>query len=463
MTALTHLGPQFRFGTSTAAIQIEGAADADGKGPSIWDAFATQPGHVVGGDTPAVATDHYHRFASDVVLLRDLGAQDYRFSLSWPRILPAGTGDVNEAGLAFYDRLVDALLEAGITPVPTLYHWDLPLALQEAGGWMVRDTVHAFAQYVQVVADRFGDRVTDWLTLNEMSVHTLYGHALTDHAPGLGLELGGLAAAHHQLLAHGRAVTILREAGATRVGLPAQHFPVIPASEQPADLEAAGMFSALTNWVFADPVLAGRYPTEEIAGGIQQGLGLTDGQFAADLAVISQPLDFYGVNYYEPTRIEAAQAGKDYAGTLEVDIPESMPFAPVPIEGVERTDFGWAIVPQGLTDILVTLHERYPDMPPIVITECGASFHDGPDAEGRVRDERRIAFLAAHLEAVDAAVAAGVDVQGFYVWSALDNFEWAAGYQERFGLIHVDFETLERTPKDSFAWYRDLITAHRGH
>lgn len=451
--------PGFRFGTSTSAFQIEGATDADGRGVSIWDVFAAEPGRVLGGDSPAVGIDHYHRYAEDVALLAQLGVQDYRFSFAWPRILPTGRGTVEKRGLDFYDRLIDALLTAGINPVPTLYHWDLPLALQEAGGWMARETAEAFADYASLLGEHFADRVTDWLTLNEMSVHTLYGHGLSEHAPGLGLELAALPAAHYQLLAHGLAVQRLRAAGAQRIGVANQHFPVIPASDDDADLIAAHVFADLTNWTFADPILRGVYPSDEIAGGILQLTGMSPEQLAADLRVISEPLDIYGVNYYEPTRIGAPQADRDSSGVLEVDIPEGLPFAAVPIEGVERTDFGWSIVPSGLGDILRQLRERYPELPPIIITENGASFSGGPGADGRVRDERRIRFLDAHLRALSDEMAAGANVVGYYVWSILDNFEWAAGFSERFGLVHVDLDTLARTPKDSYYWYRDLIEA----
>ena len=445
----------FRFGMSTAAYQIEGAVGEDGRGASIWDTFSHQPGRTRDGETGDVAIDHYHRWETDLAHLADAGVHDYRFSIAWPRIVPEGTGAVNERGLAFYDRLVDGLLARGIRPVPTLYHWDLPQALEDRGGWMSRDTAEALADYATVVAERLGDRVHDWITLNEMSVHTLYGYALTDHAPGRGLGLGALPAAHHQLLAHGLAVARLREAGARRVGVAAQHFPVEPASESLHDLIAAETFQTLTNWLFADPILAGRYPEE-----LREALPVDDGQLAADLAVISAPLDFYGVNYYEPVRIEAPRADVDYAGTLEVDIPPGMPFAPLPYPAEERTDFGWAIVPAGLTAILIELHERYPGMPPIVITENGASFHDVPDADGAVHDPRRIAFLDAHLRAVGDAIDVGVDVRGYYVWSAFDNFEWAAGYRERFGLVYVDAATQERIRKDSWGWYRDVIAAN---
>ncbi|MFC7529519.1 GH1 family beta-glucosidase [Actinoplanes sp. GCM10030250] len=443
--------PGFRFGMSTSAYQIEGAADADGKGPSIWDTFTARPGAIRHGENARVAIDHYHRYAEDIGHIADAGVHDYRFSFSWPRVL-AGTG--------FYDRLVDTILEAGVRPVPTLYHWDLPQDLEDAGGWMNRDTAHRLADYAGTLVRRLGDRVRDWITMNEMSVHTLYGYALTDHAPARGLGLEALPAAHHQLLAHGLAVQVLRSHGAASVGVAGQHFPVTPASDDEADQFAAGLFTDLTNWTFSDPILRGTYPNELV----QAGVGVPEAQLERDLELIGAPLDFYGVNYYEPTMIEAPKEGKDYTGVLEVDIPDGLPFSPVPVKSDERTDFGWAIVPSGLTEILVTLRDRYPNLPPVIITENGASFHDaGPGPDGRVHDPRRISYLDGHVRAVAAAIEAGVRVDGYYVWSALDNFEWAAGYDERFGLVYVDRETLDRTRKDSWYWYRDLIAAqHRG-
>jgi beta-glucosidase len=308
---------------------------------------------------------------------------------------------------------------------------------------------------VEVVAARLGDRVRDWITLNEMSVHTLYGYALADHAPGRGLGFEALPAAHHQLLAHGLAVGRLRAAGAERVGVAQQHFPVEPASQTHEDLVAAGTFHAITNRLFSQPILAGSYPEE-----LRPLIPIDDAQLAADLELISAPLDFYGVNYYEPVLIASPRADLDTAGAIEVELPEGMPFAPLPYPSEERTDFGWAIVPAGLTAVLTELHESYPGMPPIVITENGASYHDVPAADGTVDDPKRIAYLDAHLRAVADAVAAGVDVRGYYVWSAFDNFEWAAGNDERFGLVYVDFATQERIRKSSWSWYRDVIAAN---
>lgn len=456
------LPPGFRLGTATAAAQIEGGASADGRGPSIWDTFAAEPGRIRGGDTPAVACDHYHRHAEDVRDLAALGVDDYRFSISWSRVLPTGRGQVNRPGLDFYSRLVNDLLAAGIRPVPTLYHWDLPQALQDEGGWLSRDTSQALADYTAVVVDALGDRVTRWLTLNEMNVHTLYGHGLTDHAPALGMGLDCLPVAHNLLRAHGLAVGAIRAAGPRHeVGVVQQHFPVIAATDSPEDVGAAEMFRILTNWLFSDPVLRGAYPEDWVAELVMTTAGLTADQLEQDLVVIASPLDHYGVNYYEPTVIESPRPDADYAGVLEVDFPEDMPFRPVRIEGVERTDFDWPVVPSGLTDILVALHERYPGLPPVTVTENGCSYHDGPGPDGAVHDERRIDYLRAHLAAVMDSLDAGVTVDGYYVWSAMDNFEWAAGYAERFGLVHVDHSTLTRTRKDSWYWYRDLIAAHR--
>ncbi|MCF4120926.1 GH1 family beta-glucosidase [Antribacter sp. KLBMP9083] len=448
----------FRLGVSTSAYQIEGAAREDGRGTSIWDTFVRRPGTVRDSGTGEVAIDHYHRLEEDLDHVAELGVSDYRFSIAWPRVVPAGRGTANGAGLDFYDRVVDGLLARGVRPVPTLYHWDLPQPLEDAGGWMGRDVAYAFAEYADVVARRLGDRVRDWITLNEMNVHTLYGYALTDHAPGRGLGLGALPSAHHQLLAHGLAVQALRSHDAGRVGIAAQHFPVEPASDDPADVEAAYLFSELTNWMFSDPILRGRYPSDELRG----LLPCSDEQLDEDLRVISAPLDFYGVNYYEPTRVEAPRAGKDYSGVLEVDVPDGMPFSPVPYGAPEATDFGWSVVPGALTAILLELRDRYPALPPVIVTENGASFHDVVDPDGGVHDEPRVDFLRRHLGAVADAVEAGVDVTGYYCWSAFDNFEWAAGYGERFGLVHVDYATLERTRKDSWYWYRDLARAVRG-
>ncbi|MEU3861907.1 GH1 family beta-glucosidase [Streptomyces sp. NPDC028722] len=422
----------FLWGVSTSAHQIEGAAGQ--REASVWDVFTAEPGRVKDGSTAAVACDHYHRYAEDVALLAGLGVDAYRFSVSWPRVNSPG-------GLDFYDRLVDELCAAGVRPVPTLFHWDLPASLD----WLRRDTAERFAAYVAVVAERLGDRVGTWITLNEPAEHTLLGHALGVHAPGRQLLLDALPAAHHQLLAHGLAVRALRAAGATDIGIANSHGPTWPASAEPADTEAAGLHDLLLNRLFAEPVILGRYP---------EGMdALMPGDVEADLRVIAEPVDWYGVNYYAPTRVGAPRDGdSEYGG---VRLPAGLPFSVREIEGRPVTDFGWPVVPEGLTQLLTDFRDRYGDrLPPVVITENGCSY------EG-VDDRERIAYLDGHIRALHTALAAGVDVRGYFVWSLLDNFEWAEGYARRFGLVHVDRETLRRTPKASYHWFRDLLRAQR--
>ncbi|MFF0813971.1 GH1 family beta-glucosidase [Rhodococcus sp. NPDC003318] len=448
--------PDFLWGVAAAAYQIEGAVEEDGRGRSIWDEFCGRPGVVARGETGDVATDHYHRYREDVALMRDLGVGAYRLSVSWPRVQPTGRGVINEPGLDFYDRLIDELCAAGIAPAVTLFHWDLPQALQDNGGWLERDTAARLADYADIVGRRLGDRVRMWMPLNEPVVHTLYGHALGVHAPGYQLGFGALQAAHHQLLGHGLAVQALRAAGCENIGIASNHAPVHAASDAREDALAADIYDHLVNWTFADPVLRGTYPTPELAAALA-------GPVDEDLKTVAQPLDWFGINYYEPTVIAAPAARDEGAsGVLEVELPPGLPFRPVALDTPDRTDFGWPIVPAGLRDIVRTFADRYGEMlPPLYITESGASFHDPDPVDGRVPDRRRIDYHRAHLHALKQAVDDGVDVRGYFVWSILDNFEWAAGYRERFGLVHVDYRTLERTPKDSYHWYRDLIAAHR--
>ncbi|WP_407699614.1 GH1 family beta-glucosidase [Streptomyces ferrugineus] len=423
----------FLWGVSTSAHQIEGAADE--REPSVWDTFTAEPGTVKDGSTAAVACDHYHRYREDVALLAGLGVGAYRFSISWPRVNAP-------KGLDFYDRLVDELCAAGVRPVPTLFHWDLPVALD----WLDRDTAARFAEHVSVVAERLGDRVQKWITINEPAEHTLLGHALGTHAPGKRLLFDALPVAHHQLLAHGLAVRALRAAGATDIGIANSHGPTWPASREQADMEAADFYDVLLNRLFADPVLLGRYPE-----GIGELMPGAPEDVETDLKAISEPLDFYGVNYYAPTRVGAPQGTEiEFGG---VRMPAELPFSVREIEDVPTTDFGWPVVPEGLTELLTGFRERYGDrLPPIVITENGCSY------EG-VDDQQRIAYLDGHLRALHRAVEAGVDVRGYFVWSLLDNFEWAEGYARRFGLVHVDYDTLARTPKASYGWLRDVLRA----
>ncbi|HEU4512095.1 MAG TPA: GH1 family beta-glucosidase [Nocardioidaceae bacterium] len=448
---LPQLPKGFVFGASTAAYQIEGAVDEDGRGRSVWDTFCAEPGRIVDGSSGAVACDHYHRYAEDVALMKGLGLDGYRFSISWPRVLPDGSGPANPKGLVFYDRLVDELLAAGIAPMATLFHWDLPQALEDDGGWLNRQTALRFADYAALVAERLGDRVAHWVPVNEPNVVTMLGYALGMHAPGKRLMYAALPAAHHLLLGHGLAVQALRQAGAASVGTATNHTPVRPAGDSPEDLEAAHGYATLWNRLFADPVLRGSYP-EGFAD-------LMPGPVPEDLRVISSPLDFYGVNYYNPTRIAGpstpAPEGSPVTG-------EGLPFVMLPVEGYPLTDFGWPVVPEGLRDLLVTMADEYDGvLPPVYVTESGCAYDDEPDARGRVADGRRIDYLDGHLRAVGDAIAAGVDVRGYFTWSLIDNFEWAEGYSKRFGLVHVDFETQRRTPKDSYDWYRRVIAENR--
>jgi beta-glucosidase len=438
--------PGFRWGVATAAYQIEGAPVEDGRGLSIWDAFSHEPGRISDGSTGDVACDHYHRYAEDVALMAGLGLRVYRFSVAWPRVQPTGAGPANPKGVAFYDRLVDALLDNGIEPAVTLFHWDLPLELQDAGGWVNRDTAARFGEYAGLVSDALGDRVTCWLTLNEPFMHLALGHVLGIHAPGRAGTADLLPVAHHQLLGHGLAAAAVRRRPGARVGIANNYTPVWPVgpdgtrdSATDADRAAASVYDALHNRLFTDPLLLGRYPDGfELlgdAGAVVRG---------DDLAVIAAPLDLLGVNYYNPTGIGWAEPG-------------AFPGSPVPFElrelaGFPRTGFGWPVVPDGLRELLLLLHERYRGaLPPIWITENGCSYGES------VEDPERIAYLDGHLRAVRAALDAGVDVRAYCYWSLMDNWEWAEGYTQRFGLVHVDFATQARTPRAGYAWYRDLI------
>lgn len=445
--AFPQLPPGFRFGTSTASYQIEGAVDADGRRPSIWDTFSHTPGLVHNDDNGDVACDHYHRMEEDVDLIGGLGTHGYRFSVAWPRVQPDGRGAVNQAGLDFYDRLVDSLLAAGQQPLVTLYHWDLPQALQDDGGWLNRATIDHYETYAGIVAERLGDRVRDWIPVNEPNVASMLGYCRGDYAPGLRLGFDGLPAAHHLLVAHGRGAAAIRSAagGEVQVGCANNHAPMWPASDDAADVGATKLFDSLWNGMFVEPMLLGRYPADLE--------GLMDPVIVpGDLMTIRQPLDFYGVNYYNPQRVRAA----------DEDAP--IPFEFVDLVGYPKTDLDRPVVPDALREYLITLRARFrAALPPIVVTESGCAFNMGPDADGVVDDQPRIDYLNSHIGAVAQAINRGVDVRGYYAWSLLDNFEWAEGFAPRFGLVHVDFETLQRTPKRSYAWYRDLIAAQPGH
>ncbi len=440
--------PGFILGAATAAYQIEGAVAEDGRGRSIWDTFCEIPGRVADGSSGALACDHYHRYREDVALLRLAGMSAYRFSIGWPRIQPDGSGPANPAGIAFYDRLIDELLANDIVPMATLYHWDLPQALQDRGGWLERGTAQRFAEYAAIVGEHFADRVGYWAPVNEPNVVTVLGHAVGVHAPGSRLGLAALPVAHHLLVGHGLAVQALRSAGAARVGCANNHSPVWPASDRAEDQQAASSYDDLWNRSYADSILLGRYPDSYAERLAASAIG---GDVTSDLAIIAQPLDFYGMNYYNPVRIGAPIDGRE-------PLVPGLPFASLPIEGYPRTDFDWPVIPAGLHEVLLQLRDRYGNrLPPLHITENGASYADGPDGSGRVADTNRIGYLDGHLRAVHQAIADGVDVAGYFCWSLLDNFEWAAGYRQRFGLVHVDYQNLRRTPKDSFRWYAELI------
>ncbi|MET7471503.1 GH1 family beta-glucosidase [Micromonospora sp. NPDC005222] len=428
----------FRWGVSTSAYQIEGATTADGRGPSIWDTFAREPGRVADASTGDQACDHFHRYAEDTTLLAGLGVSAYRFSLAWPRIQPVGSGPANAAGLDFYDRLVDGLLAAGVDPVATLFHWDLPQPLEDAGGWLNRDTAARFAEYADLAAARLGDRVKLWITLNEPFIHMSMGYGMGVHAPGRMLLFDAFPVAHHQLLGHGLAVSALRARTTSPVAIANNYSPVRLAGDTDADRAAAAAYDALHNLLFTDPLLGHGYPD---APGVDPAL-VRDG----DLDVLAAPIDVLGVNYYNPTGIRAPEA----------DSP--LPFDIVPLDGYPRTAFDWPVAPDGLRELLLQLHERYGDaLPPIQITESGCAYDDAPDADGRVHDPERIAYLDGHIRAVRDAMAEGVPVTGYFVWSLLDNWEWAEGFTKRFGLVHVDFDTQRRTPKSSYTWLRDLV------
>jgi beta-glucosidase len=436
----------FLFGVATSAYQVEGAATEDGRGPSIWDTYCTVPGAVTHGDTGAIACDHYHRLESDLDLLTELGVTAYRFSVAWPRIVPDGTGAVNQKGLDFYRRLADALLARGIQPVATLYHWDLPQPLQDAGGWASRDTVAHFCDYAEVVLGALGDSVPRWVTINEAFCAAMVGHLEGRHAPGITDLPVALAAAHHLLLAHGRAVAAARRlAPRSQAGITHLLSDISPATGGEADEAAARRRDGYENRWFLDPVLRGGYPADMLDWyGRQVPLGfIRDG----DLAEIAAPMDYLGVNYYE-TKTVAADPAEPWHGAVVLPRAGNL------------TAGGLDVRPAGLGRILRRV-SGYTSLP-LYITENGAAFHDYVDPEGGVDDNERVAYLEDHFGETLAAIGDGVDVRGYFVWSLLDNFEWADGYSRRFGLVYVDFGTQARILKASARWYRQLLATQRG-
>jgi beta-glucosidase len=455
-TAIADLAERFpeRFiwGAATSAYQVEGAVDADRRGPSIWDTFCRVPGTVAQGETGDVAADHFHRYLDDVELMRGIGLGAYRFSVAWPRIQPAGRGPANVRGLDFYARLVDALLEAGIQPLATLYHWDLPQALQDGGGWPARDTALRFAEYARIVYGALHDRVSWWATINEPWCAAFLGHSAGVHAPGERDPARALRAAHHLLLGHGEAVGAMRAIDPRpMIGIPLNLVPTHAATDDqtPSLQDAVRRIDGLQNRLFLDPIVRGSYPVdllEDIAP--LGGLPLE----AADAETIAEPLDWLGVNYYFDRTIEAG----DGRGSLEPSFPGVTGVREVAPRG-PTTDMGWPITPLGLRDLLIRLWRDYPGLPPLLVSENGVAYDDPAGPDGSIDDAGRIAYLAAHIDAVADALAEGVDVRGYLVWSLIDNFEWAEGYAKRFGLIHVDYTSQKRTPRRSATWYAGLI------
>jgi beta-glucosidase len=445
----------FAWGAATASYQIEGAVAEGGRGRSLWDTFAHTPGATRDGDTGDVADDHYHRYPEDVALLAQLGATHYRFSLAWPRLQPGGRGPLNQQGLDFYRRLVDELLARNIQPWVTLYHWDLPQALEDAGGWPRRDTALAFADYAAAVHQRLGDRIHHWTTLNEPWCSSYLGYAAGVHAPGRTEPAAAVAAAHHLLLGHGLAVQALRAQDAgSRLGITLNLHPVDPAGDDPADADAARRIDALINRQFLDPVLRGRYPADLLAdlAGVGGTAHLRDG----DEATIAAPLDLLGVNYYSRHVVRAggdraAAAASPWVGSGDVEFVS---------RGLPRTEMGWEIDAQGLYDVLTRVRRDYGPIP-VYVTENGAAFADRPGPDGRVADPDRVRYLDGHFRSAHRAIADGVDLRGYFVWSLIDNFEWAQGYSKRFGLVYVDYPTQRRIPKDSAAWFAG-VTGRNG-
>ena len=444
----------FAWGTATASYQIEGAVNEGGRSPSIWDTFSHTPGKVQDGDTGDVADDHYHRYEEDVDLMADLGVGWYRFSLAWPRLQPDGRGALNEAGVDFYSRLVDALLAKDIQPWVTLYHWDLPQVLQDAGGWPARDTAERFAEYSAAVYERLHDRVTHWTTLNEPWVSAFIGHATGRHAPGIKDPVASLRAAHHLLLGHGLATTAMRAHGDpdSSFGITLNVSQIDAAGDDPADVDAARRADGMNNRLFLDPLLRGSYPADTL----EDIKAVTDGSYIqdGDLAAIHVPLDFLGINYYYRTVVRAGDGARD----SETVWPGQGDIEPV-LRGLPQTEMGWEIDPEGLYDFLTRVGRDYPGIP-LYVTENGAAIADEKSDDGEVHDPIRVTYLDEHFRAAHRAIADGVDLRGYFVWSLLDNFEWSFGYSKRFGLIYVDFETLERTPKDSARWYAKVTRAN---
>ncbi len=428
----------FIWGAATASYQIEGAWDEDGKGESIWDRFSHTPGKVQDGDTGDVGCDHYHHWREDVALMQELGLKAYRFSIAWPRILPKGRGEINQAGIDFYSNLVDALLEAGIEPWVTLYHWDLPQVLEDEGGWTVRSTVDAFLEYTEAISHALGDRVKNWITLNEPWVSAFIGYKEGEHAPGLTDMNAAVAASHHLLLAHGKAVPITRaNAADAKVGITLNLGVHQPASPSIADRKLTTWVDGYINRFFLDPLVGRGYPQDILDS---YGTPL-DFVLSGDMETIAVPIDFLGINYYTRGIVRDEKAEENLPITLR--------------RGSEITEMDWEVYPQGLYKLLGRLHFDY-EFPAIYVTENGAAFPDEV-IDGQVDDPERLSYIKRHLAVAHDAIKIGVPLKGYFAWSLMDNFEWAYGYSKRFGMVYVDYETLERIPKSSAKWYKQVI------
>ena len=455
----THAFPSgFLWGTATASYQIEGGVDEGGRGESIWDRFAHTPGRILNDDTGDVAADHYHRYREDVALMGELGLNAYRFSIAWPRLQPDGSGPLSADGLGFYERLVDELLGAGIRPWVTLYHWDLPQALEDAGGWPIRDTALRFADYAVAVHERLADRVTDWTTLNEPWCSAFLGYASGHHAPGRTEPAASIAAVHHLLLGHGMAVAAMRSARPEqRYGITLNLYPVTTVSDDADDRDAARRVDGLSNRLFLDPVLRGQYP-DDVRDDLEPIAG---SEFIAngDAESIAAPIDFLGVNYYSRHVVRAARVDRPsdsarhepaWVGANDVEKLDT---------GKPKTRMGWEIDATGLYDVLRRVTDEY-DAPPLYVTENGAAFVDEVTSDGEVHDPDRVAYLDAHFRAAKQAIDDGVDLRGYFVWTLIDNFEWSWGFDRRFGVVHIDFATQRRTIKDSGRWLAGVAAAN---
>jgi beta-glucosidase len=465
LTSGPRLPDGFLWGVTTASYQVEGAVNEGGRGPSIWDTFSHTPGKTTNGDTGDVASQHYHRVDEDLALIADLGVSAYRFSVAWPRVQPEGKGPANQTGLDFYRRLVGKLRAQGTLPVATLYHWDLPQALEDAGGWPVRETAERYADYVLLVADALGDEVAMWVTLNEPWCSAWLGYGTGQHAPGLADLRLAARATHHLLLAHALGVEALRSVGEAPVGISLNLGASNPASDHELDVAAARLADGNFVRLYLEPLLRGRYPEDVLEAYATKGAPF-DAVEPGDLEAISAPLDFLGVNYYSNSLVahesrlgEArrsgyfvpAQAAPSPLGTVQVGRPEA-----------ERTASSWEVEPQGLADVVARLHREYTALP-VYITENGSAEHDYRGPDGAVHDPHRVSYIERHLRALGEARRQGADVRGYFVWSLLDNFEWAEGYSMRFGLVWVDYPTGERVPKDSYHWYKQVVaTGGRG-